>query len=556
MRRSAPWLTLCAAVVVAAAPPENVVAERWLQSMTLRQRVAQLIVIRTHGNVGNPRGREWRDILRWVRDSQVGGIIVVNRVRRGAVVKAEPYETAQFINRLQRLARVPLLVGGDFERSVSMRFDGTVPFPHAMAYGAAGKPEWTAELGRITVREARALGFQWVFAPDADVNNNPDNPIIGIRAFGVDPATVSTHVKAFLQGAKSATPHALVTVKHFPGHGDTDTDSHSGVPVIHSDKARLEALELAPFKAAIANGVDSVMTAHITLPQVDASGLPSTISPAIIGDLLRKELGFTGLITTDAMDMEGLAKEYGSAESSVLALEAGVDVLLMPRDPDQAIDAVMKAIVSKRLTAARIAESARKVLRAKARLGLQRSRMVDGDAIPDVMEDPESKAHAQKVADGAVAILRGDRPAIPVANSAGTCVLALTERRGNGQALQLTDELRARAAKVRVTVLDPQMPETALAEPPSGCETTVVAAFLAFGGTGKLSTAYAPLLEKLMGAGKRVILAAMGNPFLVRSYPDAALALTTYSTVPVSETALVKVLLGEMPANGKSFLEK
>ncbi len=592
MRRAAPWIALLAALAAASlggAPPaakkkaaaakpapgkppagapaagvpaakatpvtEAALAERWLNGMTLRQRVAQLIVIRTHGNMASAKGREWRNIVRWVRDSQVGGIIVVNRVRRGAVVKAQPYETAQFINRLQKLARLPLIVGGDFERSVSMRFDGTIQFPHAMAYGAAGKPEWTAELGKITAREARALGFQWVFAPSADVNSNPDNPIIGIRAFGVDAATVSRHVEAFVRGAHEATPGALVTVKHFPGHGDTAADSHAGMPVVNSDRARLEALELAPFRAAIAGGVDSVMSAHIALPQVDATGVPSTISAVVIGEVLKKQMGFGGLVTTDAMDMEGLAREYGSGESSVRALLAGVDVLLMPRNPDEAIEAVMKALAGKRLTAGRINESVRKVLRAKIRLGLQRSRLVDGDQIADVTEDEGAMVHAQKVADGAVAVLRGDRKALPVAKGAGTCVLALTERRGNGQGAQLAEEVKARAPEARTVVLDPQMPEAALADPPKGCETTVVAAFLGFGGTGKLNTAYVPLLDRLMGEGKPVVLAAVGNPFLVRGYPGAALALTTYSTVPVSETALTKVLFGEMPAAGQAFVD-
>jgi len=585
MRRAAIWVALCSVLITAMqsapppaakkkaapakakpapanpapakptpGPPENAVAERWLQSMTLRQRIAQLIVIRTHGNMANVRGREWRNIVRWVRDSQVGGIIVVNRVRRGAVVKAQPYETTQFVNRLQRLAKTPLLVGGDFERSVSMRFDGTIQYPHNMAYGAAGRPDLTEEFGRITMREARALGFQWVFAPSADVNSNPDNPIIGIRAFGVDAATAATHVQAFLRGAHSTPPLGLTTVKHFPGHGDTATDSHAAMPVIASDRARLDAVELAPFRAAIAAGVDSIMTAHISLPSVDPSNVPSTISPAVITDVLKKDLAFTGIVTTDAMDMEALAREYGSAESSIRAIEAGVDVLLMPRDPDQAIEALVKAVAAKRLTPARITESARKVLRAKARLGLQKSRLTDGDSIPDVMEDEASMVHAQKVADAAVAVLRGDRARLPVANTAATCVLALTERRANGQGAQLADELKQRAPAIRLELLDPQMPEPALAQSPEGCETTVVAAFLGFGGSGKLNPAYTPLLERLMASGKPVVIAALGNPFLVRAYPATALALTTYSTVPVSETALVKALLGELTPTGKSFL--
>jgi beta-N-acetylhexosaminidase len=253
--------------------------------------------------------------------------------------------------------------------------------------------------------------------------------------------------------------------------------------------------------------------------------------------------------------MDGLAREYGSAESAVRALEAGADVLLMPRDPAQAIEAVMKAIASKRLTAARINASVRKILQAKVRLGLHSSRLVNGDNIPEVTEDEASMVHAQNVADAAVAVLRGDRAMLPVANSAETCVLALTERPGNGQGAQLADELKLRAPLARVVVLDPRMPEAALAAPPANCRTTVVAAYLGFGGTGKLNPGYTPLLDSVVAAGNRVILAAVGNPFLVRAYPGAPLALTTYSNVPVSETALVKVLVGELAARGKSFLE-
>lgn len=529
--------------------------DRWLRGMTLRERIAQLIVIRTHGHVGNPRAREWRDITRWVRQSRVGGVIVVNRVRRGSVIKAEPYETLQFLNRLQRMARVPLLVGGDFERSVSMRYDGPIAYPHAMAYGAAGRPEWTAELGAITVREARALGYQWIFAPDADVNSNPDNPIIGIRAFGVDPSTVSRHVTAFVQGAHAAKPRSLVTVKHFPGHGDTAVDTHVGMPEIDAARERLNATELPPFAAAITAGVDSVMTAHIALPRIAPSGVPATIASEVITGILRKDLGFQGIVTTDAMDMAALAAKYGSGEASVRALEAGVDVLLMPRDPDEAIAAVLKAIAAKRLTPARITASVRKVLAAKVRVGLDRAKLTDPDKVADVLEDEASAEHAQRVADGAVAVLGGARTLLPAPRGEGLCVLALAERRGNGQGVVLGEQIRARAPKARFLLLDPQLPEETLADLPENCETTIAAVFLGFGGTGKPNVVYEPLLERITRAPVRTILAALGNPFLTRAYPGAWLHLTTYSTVPASEIALAKALFGEIPASGQAFLE-
>ena len=531
---------------------EKAVVDRWMKTLTPRQRIAQLIVVRTHGNTGGARSREWRNIVSWISQTRVGGIIVVNRVRRGGVVKAQPHETAGFINRLQKMSRLPLIVGGDFERSVSMRFDGTIAYPHAMAYGAANDPALTRELGRFTVREARALGFQWVFAPDADVNNNPDNPIIGIRSFGPEPKLVGEHVRAFIAGAQTVKPRSLLTVKHFPGHGDTDVDSHAGMPVIGSDRARLDLIEFPPFTDAIKAGVDSVMTAHISLPKLDTSNVPSTISKVVIGDVLRKQLGFNGLITTDAMDMDGLAREYGSAESSVRALEAGVDVLLMPRNPVEAVEAIVKAIASKRLTMARVDASVRKILTAKVIVGLHRSRFVNTDGLDEVIDDEAAQAHAQAVADRAVAVLRGDRARLPLKNANTTCVIALAERRGNGQGAQLTDDLKAKAPSVRTIILDPQMPSFENIE--KGCESITVAAFLGFGGTGKLNVAYQPLIERLLATGKTGIVGALGNPYLVRAFPQAALALTTYSTVPVSETAFAKTLTGDLQPSGRAFV--
>jgi beta-N-acetylhexosaminidase len=522
--------------------------------LTLRHKIAHLIVIRTHGNTGNPRGSEWRNVQRWVRDTGAGGIIVVNRVWRGAAIKADPKETMQFTNRLQRLATLPLLVGGDFERSVSMRFDKTIAFPHAMAYAATGNPSYTRRLGEITAREARLLGFQWVFAPTADVSNNPDNPIIGIRAFGTDPRTVSEHVRAFTAGARQSAQRVLLTAKHFPGHGDTAEDSHLGMPVIDSDRKRLDSLELLPFRAAIDAGVDSVMSAHIALPRVDPSGVPSTISPVVIGGILRKEMGFSGLVTTDAMDMEGLAREYGSGEAAVRALEAGVDVLLMPRDPEQAVAAVVKAIAGKRLSVARIEESVRKVLRAKVRLGLHRARLANPAAVAELLSDTKAAAHAQEVADHAIAFLRGDRARVPLPKRPSTCVIALPDRAGNGQGDALLSEIRARAPMWTTLLLDPRAPSHAGVT--EGCETVGIAAFLGFGGTGKLNPLHAQFIEETLATGKTVVLAAAGNPYLLRPFPAASAWLTTYSTVPVSEIALAKVWLGELTPQGAVLLKE
>ena len=243
----------------------------------------------------NTRTREYRKFVHLVGQEHVGGLILVNVSNGRTVAKADPLEAASFINRMQRLAKIPLLVSGDFERGASMRVDATTVFPHAMAFSASRDPNEARMEGEITAREARALGVQWLFFPDADVNNNPDNPIINIRSYGENPADVSAFVSAFITGAHSVPgARVLTTAKHFPGHGDTATDTHLNLATITGDKARLEEIEWAPFRAAIRSGTDSIMTAHIAVPALDDPGIPATLSPKILTGILRDELGFKG----------------------------------------------------------------------------------------------------------------------------------------------------------------------------------------------------------------------------------------------------------------------
>ncbi|HET9321147.1 MAG TPA: glycoside hydrolase family 3 N-terminal domain-containing protein, partial [Bryobacteraceae bacterium] len=307
---------------------------RWMKSLSLREKVAQLVMIPFTGHSLSTRTKEYRKFVHLIRDVRVGGLILVNVAQGRLVQRAEPHELASFVNRMQRLSRLPLLVSGDFERGASMRVSDTTVFPHAMAFAAAGDPALTRYEGEVTAREARALGVQWVFYPDADVNNNPDNPIINIRSFGENPQVVSQHVAAFIEGAESDRRNRiLTTAKHFPGHGDTAIDTHLGLATITADRKRLNDVELIPFRAAIAKGVDSVMTAHISVPAIDPADVPATLSPAILTKLLRDELGFHGLIVTDAMDMGGITVRYAPGEAVVRAVLAGVDALLMPPVP-------------------------------------------------------------------------------------------------------------------------------------------------------------------------------------------------------------------------------
>jgi len=548
-------LLLCSAVAVPERGPQKTVS-RWMKSMSLRDKVAQLVMIPFSGRSISTKTRDYRKFVHLIRDVHVGGLILVNVAQGRLAARPEPHELASFVNRLQRMSKLPLLVGGDFERGASMRVSGTTVFPHAMAFAAAGDPALTRYEGEVTAREARAVGVHWIFYPDADVNNNPDNPIINIRSFGENPQVVSRHVQAFIEGAGAdRRSRVLTTAKHFPVHGDTATDTHLGLAVINADRQRLNDVELAPFRAAISKDVDAVMTAHISVPALDSADVPSTLSAAVLTKLLREELAFHGLIVTDAMDMGAIVKAFGDAEASVRAIEAGADVILMPPDADTAVNALVAAVRRGRISQKRLDQSVARVLAAKVKVGLDRGRLVDLEAIDDVVNAPEANDRAQEVADRAVTLLRNEPAQIPVRAPAKTCFLLLAESHYSNEGLVFTQEIHKRSPDALVLTLDPSLPDPALdvaTERAGFCDATVVGAFVPVAARANLavSAGFAKLLDTLIASGKPMTLIAFGNPYLLRSFPKVAAYLTTYSTVPLSEVAAVKALFGEMPIRG------
>ena len=544
----------------AAPPPSELrAAQRLLKSLPLRDRVAQLVMVKFFGESLHPRSKEYRDYVTQVRDLHVGGLIILNRVINGTVRRAEPLTMAAFLNRMQKLAKVPLIVGADFERGASMRMTGTAPFPHAMAFGAAGDPELTRALGRATAREARAMGAHWVFAPDADVNNNPDNPIINIRSFSQDPAAVAEHVRAYIEGAHSDPANkVLVCAKHFPGHGDTATDTHIGLGVVTADRARLDEIELVPFRAAIATGVDSIMTAHLSVPALEPEPIPATVSNKILTGLLRNELKFGGLITTDAMDMQGLTKMFPPGEAAVRALEAGVDLLLIPTNPKAAIEGVYQAVRSGRLSAQRIDESVVRILAAKIRLGLTKKRFVKLEDIGDSIDTPEDEELALKVASQALTLAKNDNNLLPLAKTAKPCVYTLLPTRTSTAGREFQDEIRARAPGARLMILEPQWSESELLnylEPAGGCDSLVVASWVsasAYRGSVDLGGNYPALMTQLLALRKPLAFISFGNPYLLRSFPEVTSYAAAFSTASPSEVAAARALFGELPFPGKS----
>lgn len=530
--------------------------------MTPRERVAQLVVIGFNGRPMNYRTRAWRKFIRLVSQDRVGGLILVNTANGHAVGKADPLEVASFINRMQRLARVPLLISSDFERGASMRVDATTVFPHAMAFTASRDPNEARLEGEITAREARAVGVQWLLFPDADVNNNPDNPIINIRSYGENPGDVSAFASAFIAGAHSvAGARVLTTAKHFPGHGDTDTDTHLNLATLNASRDHLEQVEWAPFRAAIRSGTDAVMTGHIAVPALDDFGIPATLSSKILTGILREELDFKGIIVTDALEMGGIAQGFSAGDAAVRSLLAGADVLLMPSDPEAAINAVLAAVKSGQIPQKRIDESVMRILLAKAKLGLATKKLVSLNAIPKVVNSPESNAVAQEISDRGVTLVRNQDDFIPLKAPGATAFFILAESGASVEGQEFALEVRKRSIGASVTIVNATMSDADLdaaiahaSQGPNPPARYVVAAFAsvaAYKGTVALGGGLPQMIGKLVATKKPVALIALGNPYLLRDFPEVAAYMTTYSTVPPSELSAVKALFGEIPIGGK-----
>jgi beta-N-acetylhexosaminidase len=555
-------------------------AEKTLHKLTLEEKVGQVFMIWCRAsflNVENPEYLQWRDDM---QKYHVGSFAMTVHVDGPYLLRSEPYEAAELLNRLQSDSKLPLLFAADFERGVAMRLMGTTVFPHAMAFGGDGKVEDAEAFGRITAEESRAIGIHWNFFPDADVNSNPANPIINTRSFGEDPKQVGDLVTAYIKGAHEG--GMLTTVKHFPGHGDTATDSHLGVASVNGDRAHLDSIELPPFRRAIAAGVDSVMVAHVTVPALDSDpNHVATISPAIVSDLLEKQLGFKGIIVTDALDMAGLTHLFANniGRAAVEAFKAGNDLLLIPADFPASYNAMLQAVQSGEIPRERLDRSVLKILKIKASLGLQDARLVDVSAVDKVVGKPANLAFGQQVADDAVTLVRDNGKVLPLKSSLknhGTTQAALpytTQEETHNQivAVLFSDdvrtesghafarEFRARVPDARVIYLDPRFAAGMNDEVLKAVDAaqTVVAAVYVVPSAGKVGNSVAmpdatgALLQQLLDhAASKTAVIAMGNPYLAADFPKIENYMCTFSNATVSEIAAVKALFGEIAVHG------
>jgi beta-N-acetylhexosaminidase len=545
----------------AANKPLSPAARRWveatLRKMSVEEKVGQLLFPAFHGSLTSTESSEYRQLLDAVEKLHVGGFIVVTQGSPLGIVKSQAYPTAVLANQLQARARVPLLIGADMERGTAMRLDEGTSFPTSMALAAAGSPQDAYEMGRVTALESLAVGIQWVYAPDADVNNNPANPIINTRAFGEDPAQVAEYVAAFVRGVEEA--GALATAKHFPGHGDTAADSHLDLPVIRASRERLEAVELAPFRAAIAAGVSTIMTGHLAVPALEPDpNVPATLSENILTGLLRREMGFKGLVVTDALDMGGVNTRYTPGEAAVRAVLAGADALLLSPSFDAATVALRGAVASGRISRARLDESVRRILEAKARVGLDKSRFVNLNALNSRFARPEWAVHAQEISDRGVTLLRDQAHLLPFDDTRPTAalLLALSGDPEPYPAEDLERELRWRVDSLDVVRTDTKfVPPSAVKFPPlDRYDLIVVAASVRVTdrkGSVALPEDQAALARKVLAAGQPVVFLGLGSPYLIEQFPEAKTWLAVFGISEVAQISAARALFGQIPIRGR-----
>jgi len=558
-------------------------AQKTLRKLSLEEKVGQIFMIWVRAEFLNINSSEYLQLRDSMRQYHIGSFAMTVRWEPPFLYRNQPYEAAELLNRMQQESRLPLLVAADFERGVTMRLHGATTFPHAMSFGAAGKTDYAEAFGRITAQEARAVGVHWNFFPDADVNSNPANPIINTRSFGEDPQQVGDLVAAYIRGARAN--GMMTTAKHFPGHGDTATDSHLSVAQVTGDRARLDAVELAPFRKAIAAGVDSVMVAHVTVPALEADpNRVATTSPAIVTDLLKRQLGFQGIVVTDALDMAGLTHLYSAnaGRAAVDAFKAGNDLLLIPADLDASYKAVLDAARSGEIPSARLDASVLKLLKAKASLGLHKTRLVDAEALPDIVGKPENLALGQQISDDAVTLVRDNGKLLPLKQSGtvkgglpyqqveevhnGTVVVVLSEdvRTEAGRALERS--IKARVPDANVIYVDPRLAAALSEEILKAVDQAQVAIAAVYvvptagkamkGANGltnsvSLNDASGKLLQAILDrAAQKTAVLAMGNPYVAQDFPAIQNYLCTFSNATVSEISAVKALFGEITIRG------
>ncbi len=531
--------------------PLSAAAQRWVDStlaaLSPRQRAAQLIHVWLLGDYESNSDSAFAETARWVRGDGIGGILMS---------VGSPIEVAVKLNALQAMSRVPLLVGCDVEPSIGrlegglfipsmLKGGGATLLPTNMAIGATGDTALAYRAGLVTGREARAIGIHLAYAPVADVNNNAANPVINVRSFGEDPAAVASLVAAFTRGVQDG--GALATVKHFPGHGDTETDSHDALPLVRLTHARLDSVELRPFRASINAGVAAVMSAHISNPTWLGDALPATLQRRVLHDELRDSLHFRGLTITDALTMQAVARMFSQEEIAIRSVEAGAEVLLKPADVTPVLNALAARVASDPAFARLIDSAAHKNLEMKARVGLHVSTQMSLDSLRAVVGIASHRAVAAEIATRAVTVLRDATQQIPLKSDRPIQLVVYTPETEFGAGNAFIDEARKRAL-VTVTRVGPQTPRStldAIGRQRKQGRLVVVTVVRRVEGRGRVAIAE-PVASwmRRIAAKREPLVIAVGNPYVIGQFPGIEAYMTTFSVGEGPERAAARALFG------------
>ncbi len=528
--------------------------------MTLREKAAQMVWPTVLGDYTSLDSPQWQRVRREITEDKVGGY---------TISVGSPTEIAAKLNTMQGLSEVPLLIGADLEFGAGYRarggyfvpnaidLGGAVLFPTQMALGATRDTALAYEQGRITAIEGRALGIHIAYAPILDVNSNPANPVINVRSYGEDPHLDGRLGASFIRGLQE---HGmLATGKHFPGHGDTEVNSHLALPVITVSRARLDSLELTPFRAAIAAGVGAVMSFHGVMPALDSTGVPGTLSRNVLTGLLREELGFGGVIISDAMDMRGVLDQFGAKEATKRAVAAGADVLIQPLDVTATIDAIVEGVSENRYTEARLDAAVRRLLTVKQRMGLDRNRLVVLDSVRAVVGDSSNLAVAREIADRSIVLLKDSGRQLLSNPLSGMRVLSITVARRADLAAgaAFNAELRRVYPALRTIFVPADDVGGSLARLESATDSadvTIIGSYVGQGWDAVTVGAPQPFVDFVLRSsarGRDPIVVAFGNPYLLSQIPTVPAYLIAWSGAPVSQVAAARALLGEIPITGR-----
>ena len=519
-----------------------------IENMTIREKVAQLMVVWARGRFESHDDEYFKRIARIIEKEQIGGIIFSS---------GDVYGQAHLTNQFQRLSKIPLWISQDMETGAAMRITGTTRFTPAMGVAATGNPQYAYEIGRVTAQESKALGVHQIFAPVLDVNNNPANPVINTRSYSENPHEVADYAVAFVNGAQKH--GTIATGKHFPGHGDTSIDSHLALPTITHDYARLDSIELVPYKRVIQAGIKSIMSAHIAFPEIGQSAnLPGTLDPNILTGLLKDTLGFTGLIVSDALEMSGISRNFSPGDAAVRALDAGINMLLLPNNLISAIDAVEKAVIDGKITTDKLDAAVRKVLQLKVEYGVFKQESIDVESLPAKINSLESRLLSAKIARESITLLKNENDIIPIRPNRfpRVTVIAISDNNNANTGSNFARFVREYHPAVSFYLMDLRTSKEEIdiiLRNARQSDLIIIGTFVYVRTSNdiELTGRQKQFIQRVTDLKKPLVVTSFGNPYAVRDIPRADVHLLAWASTDEQMEAAAHAIFGAASINGK-----